>query len=50
VGDISIVKQYSVGSHFSSLEVGFKGWDANKTQRFDRESTTPPAARSPPTF
>ena len=37
VGDISLNQQYSVGSHFSSFEVGFKGWDANKTQRYDRE-------------
>ena len=37
VGDISLNKQYSVGSHYSSLEVGVKGWDAKKTQRFDRE-------------
>jgi TonB-dependent receptor len=37
VGDISVNKQYSVGGHFSSFEVGFKGWDANKTSRSDRE-------------
>src|SRR5258708_30682856 len=37
VGDIFLNKQYSVGSHSSSLEVGFKGWDAGKTQRYDRE-------------
>jgi TonB-dependent receptor len=37
VGDISLNKQYSVGSHFSSFEVGFKGWDARKTERYDRE-------------
>ncbi len=37
VGDISLNKQYSVGSHSSSFEVGFKGWDASKTQRYDRE-------------
>lgn len=37
VGDISINKQYSVGGHFSSFEVGFKGWDASKTSRSDRE-------------
>src|SRR6202171_3609257 len=37
VGDISLNKQYSVGSHSSSFEVGFKGWDAGKTQRYDRE-------------
>ena len=38
VGDISLNHQYSVGGHFSSFEVGFKGWDANKTSRFDREN------------
>jgi TonB-dependent receptor len=38
VGDISLNKQYSVGSHSSSIEVGFKGWDARKTQVFDREN------------
>jgi TonB-dependent receptor len=37
VGDISVNKQYSIGSHSSSLEVGFKGWDARKTDRTDRE-------------
>lgn len=37
VGDISLNKQYSVGSHYSSFEVGVKGWDAQKTQRYDRE-------------
>jgi len=38
VGDVSLNKQYSVGSHLSSFEVGFKGWDARKTQRYDRET------------
>jgi hypothetical protein len=37
VGDISLNKQYSIGSHYSSFEVGVKGWDAQKTQRYDRE-------------
>jgi len=37
VGDISLNKQYSVGSHYSSFEMGIKGWDAQKTQRYDRE-------------
>ena len=37
VGDISLSKQYSVGSHFSTFEVGFKGWDARKTAIYDRE-------------
>src|SRR3981081_396131 len=38
VGDISLNKQYSVGCHYSSFEVGFKGWDAAKTSRYDREN------------
>jgi TonB-dependent receptor len=38
VGDISLNKQYSVGSRYSSFEIGFKGWDAAKTSRFDREN------------
>lgn len=37
VGDISLNKQYSLAGHFSSFEIGFKGWDAHKTSRFDRE-------------
>jgi TonB-dependent receptor len=43
VGDISLNKQYSVASHYSSFEVGFKGWDAAKTSRFDRENFSSPA-------
>jgi TonB-dependent receptor len=38
VGDISLNKQYSIASHYSSFEIGFKGWDAAKTSRFDREN------------
>jgi TonB-dependent receptor len=38
VGAISLNKQYSVGSHSSSFEVGFKGWDARKTSLIDREN------------
>jgi TonB-dependent receptor len=41
VGDIALTKQYSVGSHYSSIEVGFKGWDARKTQLLDRENFSP---------
>ncbi len=41
VGDISLNKQYSLGSHSSSIEIGFKGWDAGKTQRDDREGFSP---------
>jgi TonB-dependent receptor len=32
VGAISAAKNYSVGGHFSSFEVGLKGWDARKSQ------------------
>ena len=42
VGDISLNKQYSVASHYSSFEMGFKGWDATKTSRYDRENFTSP--------
>jgi TonB-dependent receptor len=38
VGDISLNKQYSVGSHSSSFEIGFKGWDARKSSLTDRET------------
>lgn len=46
VGDISMNKQYSIGSHYSSFEIGVKGWDAQKTSRYDKEnfnlSSSPP--------
>jgi hypothetical protein len=29
VGDISVNKQYSVGSHYSTFEMGMKGTDKN---------------------
>lgn len=38
VGDISLSHQYSAGGHFSTFEVGFKGWDARKTSVVDREN------------
>ncbi len=38
VGDIALNRQYSVGGHFSTFEVGFKGWDAHKTALYDREN------------
>ncbi len=38
VGDISLSKQYSVKGHYSTFEVGFKGWDARKTSLRDREN------------
>lgn len=37
VGDISLSKQYSLAGHFSTFEIGFKGWDARKTSVVDRE-------------
>ena len=41
VGDIAVNRPYSVGSHYGSFEVGFKGWDANKTQSFNEQSFNP---------
>ncbi|MCU1270021.1 MAG: TonB-dependent receptor [Acidobacteriaceae bacterium] len=38
VGDISLSRQYSLGGHFSTFELGFKGWDASKTSVVDREN------------
>src|SRR6201993_3885820 len=38
VGDISLSKQYSIGGHFSTFEIGFKGWDARKSSLVDREN------------
>jgi TonB-dependent receptor len=38
VGDISLSKQYSVAGHFSTFEIGFKGWDARKSSLIDREN------------
>ena len=37
VGDISLARQYSLAGHLSTIEVGFKGWDASKTSVADRE-------------
>ncbi|MCU1295845.1 MAG: TonB-dependent receptor [Acidobacteriaceae bacterium] len=41
VGDISLNKPYSVGSNASSIEIGLKGWDARKSQLYDRENYSP---------
>ncbi len=38
VGDISLSKPYKLGGHFSTFEVGFKGWDARKTSLVDRRN------------
>ena len=38
VGDVSLIKTYSLGPHFSTFEVGFKGWDGRKTALYDREN------------
>ena len=37
VGDLSLSRQYHIGNHFSTFELGFKGWDASKTSVIDRE-------------
>ena len=42
VGDVSLSKQYSLAGHFSTFEVGFKGWDASKTSVADRENFNDP--------
>ncbi len=36
VGDISLSKPYKLAGHFSTFEVGFKGWDARKTSLVNR--------------
>ena len=41
VGDVSLNKPYSMHSHYGSFELGFKGWDARKTQLFDESSFSP---------
>jgi TonB-dependent receptor len=41
VGDITLNKQYRLGSRASSFEIGFKGWDARKNQVFDDQEFTP---------
>jgi TonB-dependent receptor len=46
VGDISLSKPYKVGGHFSTFEVGFKGWDARKVSVVNRVSYC--AATAPP--
>lgn len=38
VGDLTLSRQYSLGGHFSTFEVGVKGWDASKTSVVDREN------------
>jgi TonB-dependent receptor len=38
VGDISLSKHYTVASHFSTFEIGFKGWDAHKSSVLNREN------------
>jgi TonB-dependent receptor len=38
VGDISLARQYSVLGHSSTIEAGFKGWDARKTSLVNREN------------
>jgi TonB-dependent receptor len=38
VGDISLSKPYKLAGHFSTFEIGFKGWDARKTSLANRQS------------
>ncbi len=38
VGDISLSRQYSLAGHFSTFELGFKGWDARKSSVVNRQS------------
>jgi len=38
VGDISLSRPYKLGGHFSSFEIGFKGWDARKTSLLERRN------------
>src|SRR6185437_947452 len=41
VGDVTLNKQYRIGSNPSSFEIGFKGWDARKTQLYDDQEFSP---------
>jgi TonB-dependent receptor len=45
VGDISLSKPYKLGGHFSTFEIGFKGWDARKTSVIDRENFNTPGGQ-----
>lgn len=45
VGDISLSKPYKLGGHFSTFEIGFKGWDARKTSLIDRENFNTPGGQ-----
>ncbi len=45
VGNVSLLKNYSLASHSSTFEVGFKGWDARKTALYDREDYTSAAGQ-----
>ena len=41
VGDVTLNKQYRIGSNPSSFEIGIKGWDARKTQLFNDQEFGP---------
>ncbi len=41
VGDVSLNKPYNIGDHYGSFEVGFKGWDARKTQLYSDSTFGP---------
>ena len=45
VGDISLSRQYSLAGHFSTFEVGFKGWDASKTSVTNRQIFNDPGGQ-----
>jgi len=45
VGDISLSKPYKLAGHFSTFEIGFKGWDARKTSLIDREDFNTPGGQ-----
>ena len=41
LGDVSLNKPYSLGSHYASFEIGFKAWDARKTELDNEQSFSP---------
>lgn len=41
MGAASLTKQYSIGSHFSTIEIGMKVWDATKDQIYNDMSFSP---------
>jgi TonB-dependent receptor len=41
VGDVALDKPYSLHSHYGSFDLGFKAWDARKTQLYDESFFSP---------